>query len=265
MHKEVSKLTKSQEEFEAVISSLQAECQHQREESKELRAAMKDLTDACASLKSENAELQEKICSVQKTPTSISGASPSKAPLFSDVVKQSVKAAMRDEKAKSDVVVAKVEEKGNDLQVMSELCSKINFETKPIDVSRLGKKSEDRCRPLKVSFGCRFEARTFCSRFNEAKSNKANKEIQNLRVHAWRGKEEHATYVKSRDIAFKLNEEARKAGRNDYESYSVRENGDMWKFTKDEHGKWNRVQDWEPPALENKQASGNEETTPKSQ
>ena len=177
-------------------------------------------------------------------------------PLFTEALSKTVKAAFRDEKARSDVVVGRLKEKGNDQHDVAELCSKINFSTRPTDTVRLGKKREstdDYPRPLKVSFSSPFDAKAFCARFKEEKGD--HEEFSNLRVHPWRTKEEHMTFKKNSDIAFKLNKEAKENG--DTISFSVRDTGAIWKYQKDENGKWTKVQDWSIPETpsENGQAA----------
>ncbi|ELU06290.1 hypothetical protein CAPTEDRAFT_214601 [Capitella teleta] len=149
-------------------------------------------------------------------------------PSFADAVKKSVHAALKEDKAICDVIISKVEEKGKDESFAADLCSKISFDTKPIGVMRLGCKKVDthHHRLLKLSFNTNFEARAFRSRFEDP----------------GRNQEDQAAFRKSVIVANTLNKEAKCEG--DMCSYSVRDNGSIWKFEKQADGKWVHILDW---------------------
>ena len=48
--------------------------------------------------------------------------------------------------------------------------------------------------------------------------------------------------MKNSKIAFRLNEDAKKQKLN--ESYSLRDDGNVWKFLKKDDGKWTREKNW---------------------
>ncbi|ELT92071.1 hypothetical protein CAPTEDRAFT_215705 [Capitella teleta] len=162
---------------------------------------------------------------------------------FTDVVKKSVHAALKEDEAKCDVIISKVEEKGKDKSFAADFCSKISFDTKPIGVMRLGRKKEDthHHRLLKLSFSTNFEARAFRSRFEEVRKDKPN-DLSEFRVRPGRNQEDQAAFRKSAIVANTLNKEAKRGG--DMCSYSVRDNGSIWKFEKRADGKWVHILDW---------------------
>ena len=144
-------------------------------------------------------------CPIGNSASNATAAAP--GPVLSEVVSKSVKSAIQDERAKNTVVVGRMKECVDENKAIEEVCEKIGFQSKPTDVLRLGKKRENHNRPLKVTFACPFDARTFCSRLTGAKSD--HEDIADLRVHVWRTKEEHAVHKKSSDLAYKLNQQAR--------------------------------------------------------
>ena len=71
-------------------------------------------------------------------------------------------------------------------------------------------------------------------------------------------RDEQAKHAKVSKPVNKMNEEAKKAGNT--ESYSIRLNGEVWKFVKTESGRWERDSYWKfmPSILD----LGNEISTP---
>jgi hypothetical protein len=159
---------------------------------------------------------------------------------FAQVVRQSVQTALADENSRNDLVIGKVEEKGRDDETVAAVCEKIDFKGKPTEIRRLGQKKENRPRPLKVSFGCSFDARTFRASFE--KRQKTEKDVPKWRLRRHRTKDEQELFVKNSKIAFRLNEDAKKQKLN--ESYSLRDDGNVWKFLKKDDGKWTREKNW---------------------
>ena len=162
---------------------------------------------------------------------------------FARVVEQSVKAALQEDRCKRDVVISGAPEEGDDMKLIGKLCEKMEFATKPTNAERLGKK-EDRARLLKLSFTSSFDARAFMARYSQARQN--DPELPRYRLRSGKSKEEWSAFKKHLTLANKLNEDARK--NKDDVSYSVRDNGQIWKFAKNDSGAWRRVSDWVPDA-----------------
>ncbi|ELU11822.1 hypothetical protein CAPTEDRAFT_188630 [Capitella teleta] len=178
---------------------------------------------------------------LEKQPTMETDSSPH--PFFADAVKKSVHTALQEDKAKCDVVISKVEEKGKDESFVADLCSIISYDTKLIGVMRLGRKKDDthHHRLLKLSFSTNFEARAFRSRFEEVRKDKPN-DLSEFCVWPGRNREDQAAFRKSAIVANTLNKEAKHEG--DMCSYSVKDNGSIWKFEKQADGKWVHISDW---------------------
>lgn len=221
---------------------------------KTLKQDMATLSQECAELRSENRDLHMKLTS--QLPIDADQSPEASIPQqrsIADVVRNSVKNAINDEKCRNEVMISKAEEKGQDEKFISDLCTKMNFDTKPIEVTRMGEKSETRShhRLLKVSFSTSFDARAFRSRFEQTK--KTLKDIGSFRMRPGRSREEQEAFRKSNSLAHRLNKEAKDA--KEKLSYSVRENGAIWQYKESDDGKWIRVPEWT--------ASGNDHLTPK--
>ncbi|ELU13429.1 hypothetical protein CAPTEDRAFT_196519 [Capitella teleta] len=208
------------------------------------------LKEEMTQLKSNNEVLLKELADVKshlsalhlhQQPTMENYSSP--PPFFADAVKKSVHTALQEDKAKCDVIISKVEEKGKDESFAADLCSKISYDTKPIGVMQLGRKKEDthHHRLLKLSFSTNFEARAFRSPFEEARKDKPN-DLSEFRVRPGRNREDQAAFRKSAIVANTLNKEAKHEG--DMCSYSVKDNGSIWKFEKQADGKWVHISDW---------------------
>lgn len=191
--------------------------------------------------------------------TSDSG-SKSAAPSFSDVVSASVKTAFREEKSKSEVVIVQFPEKKKDTEELDALCSKICIPARPTAIMRMGRKETAKSpRPMKLTFGSPFDARAFMARVSECKKN-GDAEVKDIRCRPCRSPDEQKRYVVLSAQVHKLNQEAL-ATSEETASYSLRNNGEVWKFTQDESSKWKRVTDWTfTPS--SSQESGNEEGEP---
>ena len=67
-----------------------------------------------------------------------------------------------------------------------------------------------------------------------------------IRFRSGKSKEELEEYRKSAKLTHQLNSEAKKAGSHRSFSYSLRDNGVIWKFVVNDNGAWKRVTDWLP-------------------
>ena len=166
---------------------------------------------------------------------------------FAEALRQSVKSAFQEEKVKCDVIISKAQESDNDTNFVSDLCQRMNFQSKPSNPHRLGKIGS-RPRLLKVSFPTAFDARSFIARYDQFR--RENRDENPLRIRQSKTKEEQAVFSKGSKLAYELNTKARQD--NLPESYSLRDNGAVWKFVKASDGKWRRDRDWRP-------VSGNEQ------
>ena len=217
----------------------------------ELQACKNEITqlksDMNQQLTSLNAKLGELCGSIPIPNDSTASSNFVNASSFADTIRSSVQSAISNEKSKCDVVISGVDEDDSDEQYICELCNTMEFSTKPSEVTRLGKKREgtDRGRLLKVTFTSSFDARAFRSRFEVVKENKG---LTSLRMRPSRNKEEQALFIQSKTLAHKLNNDA-KAAKEDI-SYSVRDNGKLWQFKKQDDGKWLRNADWNAPGNE---------------
>ena len=91
--------------------------------------------------------------------TTVSG---SRRRALSDAVRQSVETALHDERCRQDVIICGAEEI-DDKKLISDLCSLMDFSTKPTSHRRLGRKG-NRPRLLMASFPSAFDARSFIAR-----------------------------------------------------------------------------------------------------
>lgn len=176
---------------------------------------------------------------------------------FVDVVKSSIQSALRDEKAKNDVIINAMPENQSDRDDVNTLCNKVRMVTKPCDVTRLGKPDKNHPRPIRATFPSQFDARAFLARIEEERK-KNDGSLPSIRVRPCRTRDEQAKHAKVSKQVNKMNEDAKKAGNT--ESYSIRLNGEVWKFVKTESGRWERDSDWKfKPSIPD---SGNEISTP---
>lgn len=212
-----------------------------------LNAEIKALRSEVASLKTEVMVLrnQSNRSLPGQAPTTVPGgkSGDGQAASFAAVVRKSVQTAINDEKCKTEVIISGAEEKGQDSKMVTDLCETLNFQTKPLDVNRVGQKKidSDHQRLLKVTFASPFEARTFRAKYDEKKKIDAGT-VPKLRMRAGRNEDEQALFKKLNMEAYKLNAAAKSADQN--ASFSVREHGVIWKFMKNDRGKWVHDQDW---------------------
>ena len=160
---------------------------------------------------------------------------------FADVVRNSVRATMestfKEAESKKELILTKVQE-GNDQQFLSELCGKMEVSPQPLNPVRIGRKTDERSRLLKISFQSNFDARKFKARFEQLKAEK--KDVPDIRMRLGKTKEEREVYAKNKKVTQKLNNDAKDA---DF-SFSIQENGSIWKFVRGDDGRWKRDKEW---------------------
>jgi hypothetical protein len=188
----------------AILNNIMVEIKKGSEERASLKAEI-------AELKKANEDLLAAINSRPSPSSTLTSADVPKGTSFADVVRSSVRSALDDERHLKEVVISKVQEQGRDDIVVSDLCEKMDFKSRPTEVKRLGKKPTEgnRQRLIKVTFPSAFDSRAFLSRFNETK--KADDTLSHIKVRPGRTKEDHENYKKSVAIAYKLNDEAKKS------------------------------------------------------
>jgi hypothetical protein len=154
---------------------------------------------------------------------------------WTDVVKTSVKAAVKtvlhDEKSKSEVVINKMPENKQDQRDIENLCTKMQFSARPTSIIRLGKDSSKPPRPMKVTFPTPFDARAFLAKADAVKK-EGDDELKKLHCRPCHTSEEQTRFLKLKTNVTKLNEESVAT-----ESYSLRNNGEVWKYAQDEAGR----------------------------
>ena len=151
------------------------------------------------------------------------------------------------------------EKKSDDKDVLA-LCSKMNISTRPSSVVRLGKDEREGPRPIKVSFPTPFDARIFLSKAEELR-NDENESVKRIRCRPCRSTEEQVRYLKQKEENRKLNENAKANGVHERESFSLRNNGQIWKYVKHDDGKWKRQTDWkQAPSSNEATATGRDES-----
>ncbi|ELU08576.1 hypothetical protein CAPTEDRAFT_211238 [Capitella teleta] len=110
-----------------------------------MRLEITALSNQCSELKTQNETLVKTIENQATMLESKSGTdSPfhQPSPVFCTPVHNSMKTVMQEEKVKNDVIIAKVQEKNDDVTMVTSLCDKIGFRTKPVDVKRIEKRLE---------------------------------------------------------------------------------------------------------------------------
>lgn len=214
-----------------------------------LENEIKEIKDQCTKLRDENKVLHAKLentscCSCQSgdqpaPDTVAAGGSRS----FAEALTASVKTAMQEEQCRSAVVIMKMAERKSDANDLGALCSEMDLSSRPTEITRLGKNTSRGPRPMKVTFSSPFDARTFLAKVDENKK-RGDDQFQNIRCRPCRTPNEQTRYTKMRIQLNKLNEDARVRGAAQRESYSLRNSGEIWKFSKDESGRWKRVTEW---------------------
>lgn len=217
------------------------------------------LKEEVASLKAEVAATREFMgsCTTGETlADSTQSVTDASTKTFADALKNSmhsvvtntVQSALREQQVRNDVVINKLPEKNNDVNDVDQLCSTIEVKVKPTNILRLGKNDAHRPRPLKATFPNPFDARIFMAKIDESKK-KGIESVAQLKCRPGRTREEQAKYSTIAKTVHKLNQDAKAEG---VVSYSLRRNGEIWKFTKTDNGSWRRVSDWtySPPHVD---------------
>ena len=159
---------------------------------------------------------------------------------LSGVMRQSVGAALQEERCRHDIIVSRAAE-GDDAKMINDLCKLMDFPTQPNSQRRLGQKKDNNVRLLMLSFGSSFDARAFKSRYEHCKTEK-KVGLPSLRLRIGKTKEEREHFKQSASLCHRLNQDAKTAKRD--ESFSLRDNGSVWKYVKCENGAWKRVKSW---------------------
>ena len=193
------------------------------EQTTTLMNEIKILKDEVAVLKTELAAIK-----TPDQPTSINNLAAEKL-IITDAVTASMDAALEEERVKKEVVILKLPERNMDTLDVNELCKNV----KPENLIRLGKINERRSRPLKVTFPSSFDARVFMSKIKEMRE--SNPDEFEIYCRPGRTRKQMALRRK----VFEMNQKA-----NGGESFSVRKNGDVWKYKKTDDGKWVREPEW---------------------
>ena len=207
----------------------------------------RDLRIFTCKLKDQMAELLSKMNVLSKMSSASAESIDSQAPRAlsaAAVVKKTINSTMEEEKVKSDLMISNLDDDGNDERCMKDLCTMMNLneQSRPMRLVRVGKKKEDRKRLLKASFNTQFDARKFKASYEEAKKNETPN-LPSVRVRRCRTKEEETTYKSKIKRLKELNDLAKEEG--DTTSFSLRDNGLIWKYVKDQQsGKWRRDVKW---------------------
>ena len=196
------------------------------------------------------ADLVAPRCNCSSSPANVAStpeiSHSNKAKELEKVVAASVKTALREDKARCEVIIEKLPEKKRDSEHVSEICTKLNVSSRPTYVSRLGKTPGDRPRPTKVTFASPFDARLFLAKFDEASKSdgvEVGAILKDTRCRPCRSSEEQSRHKVLISQMKQLNKDSKEAGRTD-ESFSLRNSGEIWKFTKTDNNKWRRDADW---------------------
>ena len=152
--------------------------------------------------------------------------------------------ALREDRTKCDVIISGAPEASSDTRFVSDLCQTMNFDIQPRNPQRLGKVG-DRPRLLKATFPSPFDARTFIARYDQHRREKTDN-LPTIRIRSNKTKDKRVAFSRGSKIAFALNKKANEDGLP--ESYSLRDDGSVWKYVKSDNGKWRRERDWVPPS-----------------
>jgi hypothetical protein len=209
-----------------------------QEQTQTMMDEIKSLRDEVASLRAELKTVREATANPANVPN---------VQTFADVVRNtvaplvqtSVQSVLATEERKNEVIISKAEEKGDDRKMVDDVCQKMNFEAKPTEMTRLGRAKEGYQRLLKVAFSNPFDARAFRAKFDEQKRSEG---IPAWRVRSSRTKEDQATFKRQSTIVYDLNQKAKASKQK--ESFSLRDDGSIWKFIQMDDGKWKRDSQW---------------------
>lgn len=219
-----------------------------------IKEATQGLEDEIKLLRSEVMQLKEQLNqSVEEVKETMSVDAADRASFsetvvaskYSDVIKKSVQTVLQEDKLKSELILSKVDEKEHAQEFIAQLCEKINYHKKPVDIKRLGKKTEDRNRVIKLTLPTPFEARTFTARYMQEKD---REDVPNIRIRPCRSTEEQKVFTKSNSKVYAMNKKASEANRK--ESFSLRPNGEIWRFYENDAGSWVRDRSWSLPEEE---------------
>jgi hypothetical protein len=227
----------------------------------------KTLMDEISSLRTEVASLRALLDAAQRDHVDNLSGHQVRTPSFSDVVKASVQFALREECVKNDLVLNLPDNK-RDIDDMNDLCQKARVAVKPSSVTRIGKPGGNRLRPMKASFPTPFDARAFMAKLEaykkELKDARTGDTLTKVRCRPCRTREEQARYSAVAKEVHQLNTAAKARGNEPTESYSLRHNGEVWKFVKQDDG-WKRITDWVfvPRTPENDSTPENDARSPR--
>lgn len=219
-------------------------------------ADIEQLTTECKQLRNENQNLTEQMSNLTTIQTPDSPCTTSKSfadalkssvqsVLREDVVRQTVQSTLAEQKSQAEVIISGVEEKGQDAVFLQELCTQMDFSQKPVSLIRVGQKPKDGHRLMKATFSTQFDARTFQSRYNQLKNDHPDEHT--LRMRPGLTAAQRKVFNQKKKLAKDLNTKA--TADNASYSFSVRENGDIWKFNRSDDGKWRRDSDWREPEV----------------
>ena len=200
------------------------------------KALMKEIDDLRKEVTSLKEKLSEKDADASFPPL------PTSNKTFADVVKTSVESVLQQEQVRNDVILVNLKDDKKDTESVDNLCNEIGCASKPVATQRLGKEKDNKPRLLKATFQTPFDARTFNAKIDEAKKSGSFSQPR-LRCRPGRTREEQTKFSSLATTAYKLNMKAREDDAD--ESYSLRPNGRIWKFAKNENNQWRRVTDWE--------------------
>jgi len=203
------------------------------------KAEIKSLRDEVTSLRAELAALKRDTQPQLQKSSSI--PLPTNKHTLEETVTASVKTAFRDEKAKREVVLAQLPENKRDSKDVEALCRRLKVSTRPSSTARMGQATSERPRLLKATFPSEFDARLFLAKVEANNNDNNNADNAPIRCRPCRTRNEQSRYLAVRDKVRRLNNNALENSLN--ESFSIRHNGDVWRFAK-ENGNWKRDPSW---------------------
>ena len=156
-----------------------------------------------------------------------------------------VKRHVQSDESGCEVILSNLKEEGIDHDQVKKLCSEMKFDH-PKDIQRLGKRENNPSRLLKLSFNDSFTASAFRSRFEQCRVSEEDFSFCHIRVRASYPREVRVTMAKSKRTCYELNKRAKEEKLA--ESYSVRRDGEIWRFCKALDGGWIRDREWKQPS-----------------
>ena len=225
---------------------------------------MKELRDEISALKEEVSELKSELLKKKSNPENPVPQSYSSvaSPSLTKIMQTTMKDTLNEEKTKAQVVIANAKETGKDVEFMTSLCDKVKHKSMPKAVARIGRKEKpEHSRLMKVTFDSNFDARTFMSCYEAAKSDEtSDKELSEIRIRPCRTKSEQTKYKAKLIKLREMNKTAKDDG--DQVSFSLRDNGNIWRYVKHNSGKWKRDTEWKEPQTESVQRDESDESEP---